>query len=176
MAFATVHLMERLSAERAVFVLREAFELPYDQIAEILGSSAAACRQTFRRAAGTWRMVGPVHASHRSSSGCSRLPSGRAGRRPDGLVKLLATTSSAGRTGAGWAQACVHRGPAKGFSFWAGLFRRYTFSDPDVVEINGQVGLRMALGRQIQVLTWTSGTGRSSDLLVGQPHKLSRFS
>jgi RNA polymerase sigma-70 factor, ECF subfamily len=34
--------MERLNPpERAVVVLRDAFELPYDQIAEIVGSTAA---------------------------------------------------------------------------------------------------------------------------------------
>ena len=50
-SFATVHLMERLSPpERAVFVLRAAFELPYDEIAETVGLSAAACRQTYHRA------------------------------------------------------------------------------------------------------------------------------
>jgi hypothetical protein len=33
-----------------VFVLRVAFEPPYDDIAETVGSSAAACRQIFHRA------------------------------------------------------------------------------------------------------------------------------
>ncbi|MGW2486541.1 RNA polymerase sigma-70 factor [Streptomyces sp. NPDC001606] len=36
--------------ERAVFVLREVFEMPYDEIAEAVGRSAAAVRQTARRA------------------------------------------------------------------------------------------------------------------------------
>ena len=44
-------LLERLSpGERAVFVLREAFALPYDEIAEAVGRSAAACRQLHSRA------------------------------------------------------------------------------------------------------------------------------
>jgi RNA polymerase sigma-70 factor (ECF subfamily) len=37
-------------AERAVFVLREVFELPYGEIAEAIGKSAAAVRQIARRA------------------------------------------------------------------------------------------------------------------------------
>ncbi|MFD0479415.1 sigma-70 family RNA polymerase sigma factor [Nonomuraea thailandensis] len=50
-SYATLHMMERLSPpERAVFVLREAFELPYDQIAEIVGSSVANARQMHHRA------------------------------------------------------------------------------------------------------------------------------
>ena len=44
-------LLERLSpAERAVFVLREAFDVPYPQIGEIIGHSPESCRQLHRRA------------------------------------------------------------------------------------------------------------------------------
>ena len=44
-------LLERLSpAERAVFVLREAFALPYDEVATAVGRSGAACRQLHVRA------------------------------------------------------------------------------------------------------------------------------
>lgn len=45
-SYATLHLMGRVvPPERAVFVLREAFELPYTDIADILGNSAQSCRQ-----------------------------------------------------------------------------------------------------------------------------------
>ncbi|MFI7444097.1 RNA polymerase sigma-70 factor [Nonomuraea indica] len=51
-SYATLHLMERLSPpERAVFVLREAFEFPYDEIARVVGVSVANARQLHRRAA-----------------------------------------------------------------------------------------------------------------------------
>lgn len=44
-------LLERLGpAERAVFVLREAFDLPYPQIAEIIEHSPESCRQLHHRA------------------------------------------------------------------------------------------------------------------------------
>lgn len=44
-------LLERLTpAERAVFVLREAFDVPYAQIGEILDRSPESCRQLHRRA------------------------------------------------------------------------------------------------------------------------------
>lgn len=36
--------------ERAVFLLREVFDFPYETIATIIGKSAAACRQIFHRA------------------------------------------------------------------------------------------------------------------------------
>ncbi len=48
---ATLLLMERLTpTERAAFVLRQAFDYPYDRIAEILETSQAAARQLVSRA------------------------------------------------------------------------------------------------------------------------------
>ena len=48
---AMLTLLEGLSpAERAVFVLREAFAYEYAEIAEVLGRSGASCRQLLRRA------------------------------------------------------------------------------------------------------------------------------
>ena len=50
-SMAMLTVLETLApAERAVFVLREVFELPYDEIAEAVGKSAAAVRQIARRA------------------------------------------------------------------------------------------------------------------------------
>lgn len=46
-----LRLLERLTgAERAVFVLREAFDLSHDEIAGVLGLEAANCRQLYARA------------------------------------------------------------------------------------------------------------------------------
>jgi len=49
LAFLTM-LEELTPAERAVFVLHEAFDYPYDEIGHMLDKSAAACRQLFHRA------------------------------------------------------------------------------------------------------------------------------
>ncbi|MFJ9854406.1 RNA polymerase sigma-70 factor [Streptomyces sp. NPDC101150] len=50
-SFAMLTVLETLGpAERAVFVLREVFEVPYGEIAEATGKSAAAVRQIARRA------------------------------------------------------------------------------------------------------------------------------
>lgn len=49
-----LYLLESLEPEqRAVFVLREVFEHPYDRIAEMTGKSPAACRQLMVRARGS---------------------------------------------------------------------------------------------------------------------------
>jgi RNA polymerase sigma-70 factor (ECF subfamily) len=46
-----LHLLEKLSpVERAVFLLREVFDYPYDEIARIVGKSADNCRQILARA------------------------------------------------------------------------------------------------------------------------------
>jgi RNA polymerase sigma-70 factor (TIGR02957 family) len=50
-SIAMLTVLETLGpAERAVFVLREVFEMPYDEIAEAIGKSTAAVRQIARRA------------------------------------------------------------------------------------------------------------------------------
>src|SRR5512147_338049 len=50
-SYAVLTLMERLSPnERAVYVLREAFEYPHREIAEILNITEAASQQIFHRA------------------------------------------------------------------------------------------------------------------------------
>ncbi|MEV6269632.1 sigma-70 family RNA polymerase sigma factor [Kribbella sp. NPDC051936] len=50
-SLALLHLMERLTPpQRAVYVLRTAFTLPYEEIAEILDRTPEDCRQLHRRA------------------------------------------------------------------------------------------------------------------------------
>ncbi|WP_203581139.1 RNA polymerase sigma-70 factor [Microbacterium hibisci] len=49
--FAVLILLEKLSPpERAAYVLREALDYPYEEIARVLGSTPAACRQLVSRA------------------------------------------------------------------------------------------------------------------------------
>jgi RNA polymerase sigma-70 factor (ECF subfamily) len=51
LSVALLLLLERLSpGERVVFVLREAFDLKFDEIADVIGVTAAACRQRYARA------------------------------------------------------------------------------------------------------------------------------
>jgi RNA polymerase sigma-70 factor (ECF subfamily) len=46
-----LHLLEKLSpVERAVFLLREVFDYPYEEVAEIVGKSPDSCRQILARA------------------------------------------------------------------------------------------------------------------------------
>jgi RNA polymerase sigma-70 factor (ECF subfamily) len=50
-SMALLTVLDRLTPEqRVVYVLRESFDVPYDEIAGLLGKPAATCRQLFRRA------------------------------------------------------------------------------------------------------------------------------
>ena len=51
LSLAFLHLLEKLSpVERAVFLLREVFDYPYEDVAEIVGKSPENCRQILARA------------------------------------------------------------------------------------------------------------------------------
>lgn len=51
MSLALLRLMDALSPEdRAIYVLRHAFDVPYAEIAAVVARSEAACRQVVRRA------------------------------------------------------------------------------------------------------------------------------
>jgi RNA polymerase sigma-70 factor (ECF subfamily) len=51
LSLAFLHLLENLAPpERAVFILREVFDYDYAEIAQMVGKSAANCRQLFHRA------------------------------------------------------------------------------------------------------------------------------
>ncbi|MCW2678901.1 MAG: polymerase, sigma-24 subunit, subfamily [Frankiales bacterium] len=80
-------LLERLSpSERAVFVLREAFALPYDEVAAAVGKEAPACRQ--------------LHVRARAKLGQDLPAPARAGRREllDRLLMAVATADLPGLT------------------------------------------------------------------------------
>ena len=50
-SFAAMVLLEKLGpVERAVFLLRDVFDFDYHEIAQVVGSDEASCRQTLRRA------------------------------------------------------------------------------------------------------------------------------
>src|SRR3954447_20045632 len=67
LSMAFLVLLESLTPqERAVFLLREVFDYGYDEIAALIGASAANCRQIFHRARARRRAA----ATLRAFSGC----------------------------------------------------------------------------------------------------------
>jgi RNA polymerase sigma-70 factor (ECF subfamily) len=157
-SLALLTTLERLTpAERAVFVLREAFGYKYADIGPILGRSEASCRQLHRRAGqrlGADRRFRPEPARWRRL--VEQFLAAAAGADLPGLERLLADDVTYWADGGG--ELPVARKPVLGRSRVAGLFARmfprYT-ADPryagaglSLAEVNGQPA----------ALAWHGGT------------------
>jgi RNA polymerase sigma-70 factor (ECF subfamily) len=60
-SMAILTVLDRLPPDqRVVYVLRESFDIPYDEIAGMLGKPAATCRQLFRRARSRMQHLTPA--------------------------------------------------------------------------------------------------------------------
>ncbi len=105
-------MLERLSpAERAVFVLREAFDLSFDDIGAVLNVNAAACRQRLRRARA--QLAGEVPRRQREQDAAEQqrlleaLFGAVAGRDLDALVHLFAEDAVVYSDGGGQVSAAI---------------------------------------------------------------------
>lgn len=86
-------LLERLTPlERAVFVLRDVLDEPYAVVAEAVGRTEAACRQTLRRARQHVRVPGETSPAdrRRAEAVAAQFLAVTAGGDVDALIELLA--------------------------------------------------------------------------------------
>ncbi|NUR83659.1 MAG: RNA polymerase sigma-70 factor [Nonomuraea sp.] len=180
-SFATLHLMERLSPpERAVFVLREAFELPYEEIAEIVGVSVANARQQHHRAAkrlaeGRDRFT-PTGAEHAEL--LKKFMEAAGGGDLSALADLLHEDVVSWNDGGGKVRAAINpiHGRDKVIAFVEGLIRRYGLGSVRLMEVNGEPALLVDMADRLQVVTVGILDGRIHDLfLVANPDKLSHI-
>ncbi|MGN9838192.1 RNA polymerase sigma-70 factor [Nonomuraea sp. H19] len=156
-SYATLHMMERLSPpERAVFVLREAFELPYDEIAEIVGSSVANARQMHHRASA--RVAEGRDKFRPSSEDHVRLlvtfMEAAAGGDLGALTELFHEDVVAWNDGGGKVRAALRpiAGRDKVARFLAGLAARYDFTGARLVDVNGAPAIWTRVGRMNQLV------------------------
>ncbi|MEU5860742.1 RNA polymerase sigma-70 factor [Nonomuraea sp. NPDC047529] len=179
-SFATLHLMERLSPpERAVFVLREAFELPYDQIAEIVGSSVANARQMHHRASvrvseGRDRFT-PTNEDHARL--LTKFMEAAGGGDLDALTELLHEDVVMWNDGGGKVRAALRPilGRRKVSGFIGGLMARYDFSHARLVEANGRPALWTHVAGNDQLIALDVRDGRILGLYgMLNPDKLTR--
>ncbi|GLY88775.1 RNA polymerase sigma-70 factor [Actinoallomurus iriomotensis] len=181
LSYATLHLMERLSPpERAVFVLREAFKLPYDEIAEILDHSAATCRQWYRRAAKYVARDAKPFAPHPSDHAELLTRFLAAARDGDmtALTDMLAEDVAAYNDGGGRVRAALR--PIVGrdhvLAFVAGLTSRYPLQKAHLTRANGEPAIWTVIGRQQQLVTFDVREGRIHAIYgVLNPEKLTRI-
>ncbi|NMO91553.1 RNA polymerase sigma factor SigJ [Actinomycetospora sp. TBRC 11914] len=181
-AYATLHLMERLSPpERAVMVLREAFAMPYDRIGEILGASAAACRQMQHRAqarlaADRGGGAPPSPAEHRRL--LERfLEAARTGDL-EGLTGMLSADVVAYNDGGGKVRAALRpvTGRRNVTAFLSGLVRRFPVGPTSFVPVNGRTGLEITLGADTSLVTLDARDGAITAIYtVRNPDKLAHL-
>jgi ketosteroid isomerase-like protein len=181
-SIAMLTVLETLGpAERAVFVLREVFDVPYEEIAEAVGKSAAAVRQIAHRAR---RHV----AARRPRMDVSRSEQQRVVERflaalttgdVQGLMDVLAPDVVAVADGGGLARAVPH--PVDGRERVAALLARFSQVAPDAqvatLLLNGAVAARIdAAGELDTALTFVVEDGRITRIYaIRNPHKLGRL-
>jgi RNA polymerase sigma-70 factor (ECF subfamily) len=184
-SFATMHLLERLTPpERAVFVLRAAFEIPYDEIGETLGLTANHCRQLMLRA--RQRLQRP-DADAADAAPPSRdeylrlltrfLDAARTGNLGE-LTDLLAEDVVAYSDGGGRVRAALRPivGRDKVLRFITGLTERFGIGAASIVDVNGAPAMRVDVGRQTQILAVQVHGGRIAAIYgVLNPEKLRAF-
>ena len=181
-SIAMLTVLETLGpAERAVFVLREVFDVPYDEIAEALGKSPAAVRQISHRAR---RHV----AARRPRTGVSRAEQRQVVERflaalatgdVRGLMDVLAPDVILVADGGGLAPAA--RRPVEGVERVAALLSRLNTLAPDAevgtLPLNGAIAARIDLAGELDTaVTFVVEDGRISRIYaIRNPHKLGRL-
>ncbi|MEV4116364.1 RNA polymerase sigma-70 factor [Nonomuraea sp. NPDC049695] len=180
-SYATLHLMERLSPpERAVFVLREAFELPYDQVAQIVGTSVANARQLHRRASvrlaqGRDRFQ-PSAADHVEL--VTKFMEAASGGDLAALTELLHEDVVAYTDGGGKLRAALRPilGRRKVADFLVGLRNKYGPAEAQVLDVNGHPAIWTRVARYRQLVAFDIQDGRIKEIYsILNPDKLTRL-
>jgi RNA polymerase sigma-70 factor (TIGR02957 family) len=167
--------------ERAVFVLREVFDLPYDEIADAVDKSPAAVRQIAHRARSHVESRRPreVVDSGQRNIVIERFMSAVATGDLQSLMDVLAPDVVLITDGGGVKQAALRpiRGADKVLRWLAGVMSQNAGTpSAEPTTVNGGVGLRLLLDDELD----TIATLRIDDdkvtglYFVRNPHKLER--
>ncbi len=182
-SMAMLTVLETLApTERAVFVLREVFAVPYEEIAAALGKSPAAVRQVARRArdhVGERRPRVPVARAEQEAV-VERFRVAVAGGDLQGLLDVLAPDVVVVADGGGLAPAA--RIPLAGADLVARFLTRFPRRAPEgavlsPAVINGAPALRMDVdGVPDTAISLVVDGGRITRILaVRNPEKLARL-
>jgi RNA polymerase sigma-70 factor (ECF subfamily) len=181
LSIAMLTVLETLGpAERAVFVLREVFDVPYDEIADAVGKTPAAVRQIAHRAkdhvAARRPRVRVVPAEHEEA--VERLVAALNTGDVQGLMDVLAPEVVSVADGGGKVRGAARR-PVVG----AERLARYLIGGMSKLEgtlvasatwVNGQPGIRVELDGQLAgVVSLTVEDGRITRIYsIANPDKL----
>lgn len=173
-----LHVMERLTPpQRAVYVLRTAFALPYDEIGAIIERTPEDCRQLFRRADraiadGKRRFEPSPREQH------DLLQSFVAAAREGDLTRLecllhadvVAWSDGGGRAPAARKPVC---GRAKVARFFSHIYSRATSLRVEEVDANGTPALLVHVNDLPHLLTVEASAGLATSILaITNPEKL----
>ncbi|MBI3970186.1 MAG: RNA polymerase sigma-70 factor [Chloroflexi bacterium] len=181
-SIAMLTVLETLGpTERAVFVLREVFEAPYDEIAEAIGKTSAAVRKIAHRArehVAARRPRMQVSRTQQEQVVERFLAAIRGGDLQD-LLDVLAPDVVAVADGGGLAPAA--RKPLVGHDRVGRAFAALATAAPgaefSTVWLNGAPGVRMDIVGEVHAaVSLTVENGRISRIYaISNPHKLARL-
>ncbi len=181
LSIAMLTVLETLGpAERAVFVLREVFETPYEEIAQAVGKSPAAVRQIAHRArdhVAARRPRMPVSPTEQQEAVDRFLAAARGGNL-QGLLDVLAPDVVLVADGGGLVAAA--RRPIEGAQRVAGLLvqgLRSVDFEAKTIWINGSPAARIEIGGHVNAaVSLAVENGRIRRLyVIANPHKLARL-
>jgi RNA polymerase sigma-70 factor (TIGR02957 family) len=167
--------------ERAVFVLREVFDLPYDEIAGAVDKSPAAVRQVAHRARSHVEARRPREAvgSAEREAVVQRFMSAVATGDLQSLMDVLAPDVVLITDGGGVKQAALRpiRGAEKVVRWMAGVMKSPP-GEPgaEQARVNGGIGLRLLIDDELDTIATMRIDGDKITALyfVRNPHKLER--
>jgi RNA polymerase sigma-70 factor (ECF subfamily) len=181
-SIAMLTVLETLGhTERAVLVLHEVFDVPYDEIAEAVGKSSAAVRQIAHRARAHVAARRPRMAVSRTEQQqvVERFLAALTAGDLQGLLDVLAPDVVVVADGGGLAPAALR--PVAGRDRVAGVLARFASLVPRVEIttplVNGAVAARIDPGGEFDTaITFVVEDGRITRMYaMRNPHKLGRL-
>ena len=171
MSYGVMLLLERLRPdERAAFVLHEAFDCEYAEIANILERTPAACRQIVHRAKARLQRAGaplerPDPAAHARI--VERLRTALEARDRAGLLRLFSDTPEVVSDAPVCAPVCAHEPAAAGWVDTVTSLARHA-SNAEVVSVEGAMCVALFFeGDVVGVLdVWTNGVTDGSTKII----------
>lgn len=181
-SFALLTVLETLGpTERAVFVLREVFEMPYDEIARAVDKTPVAVRQIAHRAQAhvTARRPRAQVSRAEQEAVVARFLAAIRGGDLQQLLDVLAPDVVAVADGGGVVSAARRpvRGADRVAAFLGGLARLVGSFEAIPIWLNGAPAARIDLGGQLDtVVSLVIEDGRVSRIYaVRNPHKLAHL-
>jgi RNA polymerase sigma-70 factor (ECF subfamily) len=181
-SMALLHVLERLAPEeRAAFLLHDAFDYDYGELAALLGKSEAACRQTVSRAR---RRVHDAHARFDTSAReharlAAAFGAAISNADPQALIECFTEDVVFYSDGGGKAISALNplHGPDHVARFLFGVLRKAQGTlQARPVTVNGCPGFVLMTGEKLEtVLTFGIADGRIAAIYaMRNPDKLAR--